>query len=77
MKTQKPLCLLCGGVVPGWFLDGSAKHTLTTHVQNHFACRAAAWFLDGSWMVPGWFRQQTTTIHVKIQHCLLCDDVAQ
>ena len=77
MKTQKPRCVLRGGVVLGWFLYGSAKHTLTTHVQNRCACRAAARFLDGSWMVPGWFRQQATTMHVQKQHCLLCGGVAK
>jgi hypothetical protein len=52
IETQKPHCLLCGGVVPGWFLDGSANTLEPRMYKKHIACCAAAWFLDGSWMVP-------------------------
>jgi hypothetical protein len=48
IETQKPHCLLCGGVVPGWFLDGSANTFEPRMYKKNIACCAAAWFLDGS-----------------------------
>ena len=78
-QNTKTTCLLCGDVVPGWFLDGSAKHTRATHVQKPYCMLCGdlvpGWFLHGSWMDPQWFRQQTQTMHVQKQHCLLCGDV--
>ena len=54
IESKKPHCLLCGDVVPGWFLDGSANTREPRTYKNHIACCAATWLLDGSWMVPGW-----------------------
>jgi hypothetical protein len=53
-ESLKQHCLLSGGEVPGWFLYGSAN------TQNHACAKTTlpAERRRGSWMVPGWFRQQ-------------------